>query len=64
MAEKVTYEDIRTTVILPYAIDRNLQVLSLTTDTSRNDLIKEALREFLKNRGLNPSALPKIQVSY
>lgn len=62
--EKVAYDDIRTTVILPYSLDRNLQVLSLTTDKSRNDLIKVAIGEFLERQGLNPSALPKIQISY
>ncbi len=65
MAEKApTFEDIRTTIVLPYSMDRNLQVLSLTTDKSRNDLIKDALKLYLESHGLNPSAMPKIQITY
>ena len=62
--QKLAFEDIRTTVVLPYAFDRNLQVLSVTIEKTKNDIIKEAIQQYLEKQGLNPSALPRITVTY
>jgi hypothetical protein len=55
---------IRTTVVLPSALDRNIQALCLANGLSKNELIKTALREFLEKKGLRPDQIPKIAVSY
>ena len=54
----------RTTVVLPTTLDRNLQVLSLTNGKTKNAIIKAALRKFVKDAGLRPDEEPKIEVSY
>lgn len=61
---KVAFSDVRTTIIIPHTFDRNLQVLSVQEDQGKNDLIKEAIREYIVRRGLNPEALPRISISY
>ena len=64
LAPPPVYEDVRTTVIIPHALDRNLQVLSVQSEKGKNDLIKEALREFIVPHNLNPDAIPRITVTY
>ncbi len=55
---------VRTTIVIPTAVDRNLQVLSLQTGLTKNGVIKRALREFIEGNGLRPDENPKIKVSY
>ncbi len=55
---------VRTTVVLPTVLDRNLQVLSLTKGESKNFIITAALRKFVQDAGLRPDEEPKIAVSY
>ena len=54
----------RTTIVIPLSSDQNLQVLSLKTGCTKNDVIKAALRAYLISQGLQPDSSPKIDVRY
>jgi hypothetical protein len=56
--------DLRTTIIIPETLDKNLAVFSLRAGTSKNEVIKTAIREFLIGKGLRPDEQPQIEVRY
>ncbi len=64
MASDRTEKKVRTTVVFPEILDRNLNICSLKMDLSKNDVIKRALTEFIRAQGLEPDRAPKISVQY
>lgn len=55
----------RTTVVLPTALDQNLEVCALRMGVPKNDVIKRAVTEFLVSAGLRPEMTPRtIEVTY
>jgi len=58
---------VRTTIVLPAALDQNLEILCTKQASSKNDVVIEALKAVLKKAGLDPLKTPtsvKIDVSY
>jgi hypothetical protein len=58
---------IRTTIVLPAALDQNLEIFCATEASSKNDAVVRALRVMLKKAGLEPLKPPtsvKVDVSY
>ena len=51
---------IRTTVILPFVLDRNLEVYCLRNGHMKTEILTAALSEFLRKRGVRPDKLPKV----
>lgn len=60
----VEFQDVRTTIVMPHALDRNIQILSVQQDKTKNDIIKEALRQYVLEHKLNPDALPRLVAIY
>ncbi len=55
----------RTTIVLPIALDENLEVYALKTGTPKGEAIKAAISKFLIAQGLQPDKRPKsVQVTY
>jgi hypothetical protein len=55
----------RTTIMYPIALDENLEVYSIQVGRPKGEIIKEALSEFLKLKGLQPDKRPKrLEVTY
>jgi hypothetical protein len=57
----------RITVVLPTALDRNLEVYCAKTEVGKSKLIERLLREFLLTQGLDPARIPKsveLTISY
>lgn len=55
----------RTTIMYPVALDENLEVYSIQVGRPKGEIIKEALSDFLKSKGLQPDKRPRrIEVSY
>ena len=57
----------RITVVLPTALDRNLEVYCAKAELGKSKLIEKLLREFLLSQGLDPSRIPKsveLTISY
>ncbi len=58
---------IRTTIVLPAALDQNLEIFCAREAKSKNEVVIEGLKVVLKKGGLEPFRLPravKIDVSY
>jgi hypothetical protein len=58
---------IRTTIVLPAALDQNLEIFCAREARSKNDVVIHALAATLKDAGLEPLKLPKsvkVHVSY
>lgn len=58
---------VRTTMVLPAALDQNLEIYCARKATTKNKAVIEALKTMLKKDGLDPLKLPKtikIHVSY
>ena len=61
----VTTTTARTTIVLPVALDDNLEIYAIQSGLKKNDVIKRALTDFLTQQGLQPHRRPKdIKVSY
>ena len=56
------FGDVRTTIIIPHELDRNLQVLGVQNEKTKNDIVKEALRSYVAQAGLDPDRIPKIRI--
>jgi hypothetical protein len=61
---KSATEHVRTTLLLPATLDRNLEFLAVTTGSSKSDIVKKALFDYLAKSGLEPSKTPTLTVSY
>jgi len=57
-------ETARTTIVIPATLDKNIELCRLKLGLSKNDLIKEALANFLRNHNFDPNSNPIIDVSY
>jgi transposase InsO family protein len=55
---------VRTTLVLPDVLDRNLEVWCAMNGRSKGDAVKEALTVFLTQRGLRPNKRPRVEISY
>ncbi len=65
VAEIATGTTTRTTLVLPVALDQNLELFSVRCGMSKGEIIKKALTEFLTSQGLQPMRQPKaIRVEY
>jgi hypothetical protein len=65
LAAGASLKAVRTTVIFPKAMDRNLEICQLKLGLSRNEAIQQALRQFIELQGLDPEKIPRaIDVSY
>ena len=51
--------DLRTTLILPENLAKNLKFYSANNGVKEGEIIKEALRDFLKKKGYQPDKAPK-----
>ena len=54
----------RTTIFLPGALNRNLDLLSIMRGIPKGEIVRTALSEHLVNQGLEPEQEPSVQVSY
>ncbi len=58
---------VRTTVVLPLALDRNLEIYCAQAGTGKSKLIERLLFDFLSAQGFHPDKNPKsveMSVSY
>ncbi|HEX8139019.1 MAG TPA: hypothetical protein VF544_15735 [Pyrinomonadaceae bacterium] len=62
--EGTAAETTRTTIVLPIALDENLAIYAMQERLTKNEIIKTAMSEYLKNKGLQPDRRPKLEVSY
>jgi hypothetical protein len=60
----VAPDRVRTTIIIPRALDANLEVLRLSSGVSKNEMIIRALTYYLTEQGLEPGKSPVINVTY
>ena len=61
---KANSASVRTTILLPETLNKNLEVLSLKMGETKSDIVRNALSNYLEAKGLDPSSLPNITVSY
>ena len=54
----------RTTIFLADVLNDNLSALALRTGDSKSVLVREAVAELLKKRGLKPFQKPEVHVTY
>ncbi len=55
----------RTTIVLPLALDQNLELYAVRVGASKNDVIKKVLADFLVQQGMQPFKTPKsVEVTY
>jgi hypothetical protein len=61
-AEKSGQEpkNIRTTLVLPHTLDRNLEAWCLVEGITKSEVVRLALTEFLTQQGLRPDEKPTI----
>jgi hypothetical protein len=64
LAPKAISPTVRTTVLLARTLDQNLEALALRQGSSKAEIVKQALTNFLSSSGLDPSRTPRINVSY
>lgn len=55
---------IRTTVMLDLALKENLECLSRKEGRTQGTIIRQALHEHIKSRGLKPDRRPKLVIAY
>jgi hypothetical protein len=58
---------IRTTIVLPAALDQNLEIFCAREGKSKNEAVIQALKTMLEEAGLEPLKLPRsvrFDVSY
>ena len=59
------HRTIRTTIVLPEALDQNLELYALQKGVPKVEVIKHALHEHLTAEGLQPGRSPRnIEVKY
>ncbi len=66
-SEATHREYVRTTIVLPAALDQNLEIYCAREAKTKNEAVIEALKTMLKKGGLEPLRLPKtvkVDVSY
>jgi hypothetical protein len=64
---RVSTSHVRTTIVLPAALDQNLEIFCAQNGSTKNKAVIQALYVMLKKAGLNPTKLPtsvKFNVSY
>jgi hypothetical protein len=55
----------RITILIPAGLDQNLEICRLKLGISKNDVIKQALIDFVKANKLDPDKTPRrLTVSY
>jgi hypothetical protein len=55
----------RTTLVLPLALDQNLELFAVQKGLPKGEIIKRVLAEYLKKEGLQPDKRPRtISVAY
>jgi hypothetical protein len=55
----------RTTLVLPETLDQNLELCAVKFGMPKGEIIKEALSNFLKEKGLQPDRRPKkVSIEY
>lgn len=59
-----TQKACRTTAVFPLTLNENWEAFALKEGVSKNDVLITALREYLKQHGLDPSRHPKLKVTY
>jgi hypothetical protein len=60
-------EYVRTTIVLPVALDQNLEIFCAKETQTKNQAVIKALTAMLKDAGLEPLRLPRsvrVDVSY
>jgi metal-responsive CopG/Arc/MetJ family transcriptional regulator len=63
--KKVTGQFQKTMIFLTPAVARNLELFAFQNQTSRAEVVREALREFLSQRGMKPDDMPTgVSVQY
>jgi hypothetical protein len=50
---------VRTTIVLPMALDRNLEIYCAKTGSGKSKLIEKLLFDFLSAKGFRPDKTPK-----
>lgn len=56
---QLTEYPVRTTIVLPMALDRNLEIYCAKVGTGKSKIIEKVLFEFLSAEGLQPDRTPK-----
>jgi hypothetical protein len=54
----------RTTVILPEALKRNIDLLAASNRRPIGEVIREALAQYVSQHGLVPEVVPQVKFSY
>jgi len=57
-------ENVRTSIMLPRALDENLSLYTLRNRASKSEIIAKLLVEFLTQEGYQPLKRPKLEVKY
>jgi hypothetical protein len=57
-------QTVRTSIVLPQALDENLGLYALSNRTSKSEVIAKLLIEFLTREGYQPLKRPKVEVKY
>jgi hypothetical protein len=58
---------VRTTIVLPAALDQNLVIFCAREEKTKSEVVVEVLKELLTKKGLQPLTFPtavKIDVTY
>jgi hypothetical protein len=50
---------VRTTIVLPVALDRNLEIYCSKSGSSKSKLVERLLFDYLSNQGFRPDKTPK-----
>lgn len=51
-------------IVLPEAVDKNLEVLGVILGQSKNRIVEDAVKQFLIAHGLQPDKMPVVSVGY
>ena len=54
----------RTTLVLPVALDQNLEIFAVRSGMAKGEVIKKVLIDFLTKEGFQPDKRPKISIAY
>lgn len=57
-------EAMRTSVVLPHVLEQNLSLWATKNGLRKGEVIRLALHEYLKSKGLQPDKEPKIKLTY
>jgi len=61
---RTTGKTVRTTIVIPATLDENLEAMRLTKGGTKNDLIRDALMDFLRAAGYEPLKHPTVSITY